>query len=387
MVELRTQYIGMNGPDQHDYEIGAYIDDKVVGFIAYSVIGKQVYVRDMLVHPKYRREGIATSMYRQMEANNPGKIINSGIRTPEGDDFWRSLEGLEQAGAHTLVDQLLKTAQQMEFDFGRSFRRPKRVEPWRQSLEHHLVPPKAGFPDEETWRDELSEEVPIVSWESGEQNLSDAEQVPLDRGLYHGTLRGRVPHIVSRGLKPQIGDFVEEAYGYELGEYPDLAEDAKVSFFADASELDRAITAMISHIAYRTGKYFNHILPMDIMRYGALLVFKRRWDFEHKSEEEDSDKHPISVEPKDWYSKVSQSPDQILTGPKLLMFILHRDPKVFDYLLNTRHFSSQEELSDHIVAAIRGWHKKSIERALRRGRHVPISILKDYPELMHQTGS
>jgi hypothetical protein len=113
MIEYKIEHIGMNGPDQHDYEIGAWEDGKIAGYIAYSEYNGEIHISDMLVAPWQRRKGIATGMINAIQKANPGIHINSGMRTEDGDKFWQSLNGLEQRGEHHQVDDILS----QDFDY------------------------------------------------------------------------------------------------------------------------------------------------------------------------------------------------------------------------------------------------------------------------------
>lgn len=110
MIEYRNEFVGMNGTEQQDFELGAWEGSVPVGYIAYSIYNNAIHIRDILVRKDRRREGIETGMFRFMESEHPGLKIHSGLRTSDGDKFWTSLGQAEKRGEHYLVDRLLALA-------------------------------------------------------------------------------------------------------------------------------------------------------------------------------------------------------------------------------------------------------------------------------------
>ena len=107
MIKYENNYLGMNGP-QHDLQVVARLDGRVVGFISYTIYDEEIHIKHTEVAPEFRRQGIATSMYHLMESENPGLEVHSGMRTNDGDALWKSLKSSEEKKAYRLVDQMLR---------------------------------------------------------------------------------------------------------------------------------------------------------------------------------------------------------------------------------------------------------------------------------------
>jgi predicted GNAT family acetyltransferase len=52
-----------NDREAHLYD--AYVDEKVVGTISYEPIGSRIVLHHSYVHPKFRKQGVASEMVRQ----------------------------------------------------------------------------------------------------------------------------------------------------------------------------------------------------------------------------------------------------------------------------------------------------------------------------------
>lgn len=52
-----------NDREAHLYD--AYVDGKVVGTISYEPIGSRIVLHHSYVHPKFRKQGVASEMVRQ----------------------------------------------------------------------------------------------------------------------------------------------------------------------------------------------------------------------------------------------------------------------------------------------------------------------------------
>ncbi len=58
--------------------------DKVVGFLQYAVYEDEPYIQLIKVDENYRRQGIATSLLKDLQHDFPRTSINTGMMTEEG---------------------------------------------------------------------------------------------------------------------------------------------------------------------------------------------------------------------------------------------------------------------------------------------------------------
>ncbi len=70
--------------------IGAYLGDRPVGYLEYSIFEGNAHITDVQVAEDLRRQGIATQMFRKLEQELEGKIIHT-MQTPEGAQWVSSL--------------------------------------------------------------------------------------------------------------------------------------------------------------------------------------------------------------------------------------------------------------------------------------------------------
>jgi hypothetical protein len=147
------------------------------------------------------------------------------------------------------------------------------------------------------------------------------KQYLAERTLYHGTLIDHKDSILSLGLIPSVGDFVDWAYGNEEDmEMPELV------FMADKKQLQSAFNAITHHVANKLDKSPYDVTSNDIRSHGMLAVIKNVDDIDgmpHRPSHTPSswEEHPYSVEPGDYYSEDLVYVDFVLTGQKLVDFM------------------------------------------------------------------
>jgi 8-oxo-dGTP pyrophosphatase MutT (NUDIX family) len=155
--------------------------------------------------------------------------------------------------------------------------------------------------------------------------------LPLDEILFHGTMRAFEPEIKLFGLVPQVGAFVEDAYGLdekEAGE-PLLTELVYAASFRD---LSNTLTAAQAQIALAKKVDFHNVACCD--RREALVIAVPRFQFRWASGKDcDYGRCPFGVEPGDWYSDERVTPIAYFAGANL------------DRLLETYKKWSSRELS------------------------------------------
>ena len=62
-----------------------------LGGIEYSEFQDEIYINYMEIKEEYKRMGIATALYKELQRLNPNMKINWGITTDEGESFKKSL--------------------------------------------------------------------------------------------------------------------------------------------------------------------------------------------------------------------------------------------------------------------------------------------------------
>jgi hypothetical protein len=160
--------------------------------------------------------------------------------------------------------------------------------------------------------------------------------------LYHGGLKENADSVRQIGVIPQVGEFVENAYG---GEYEDddvwdeAVEASEASYWATYAELQKAVTAMRWHIANKKGIYMDQVTPLDIKEFGMLAMTHPNEDF-FQVAEDDYDTHlkynsdtgtfsdkwwkpenMVGPEPGDVFTQSYHSPDKVFTGKKLMRLL------------------------------------------------------------------
>ena len=76
---------------QDDYILAARYKSLPVGAIDYSVFNDEIYINMIRVIPKYRRQGVASRLYKKLEEYNQGVKINWRGMTPEGYELQKSV--------------------------------------------------------------------------------------------------------------------------------------------------------------------------------------------------------------------------------------------------------------------------------------------------------
>jgi GNAT superfamily N-acetyltransferase len=70
--------------NQSDDSIRAYIGDEMAGYIDYAEYQGEVHIQMISVRKKFRRQGIATAMLRELDRLYPDIEIDPGMTTPDG---------------------------------------------------------------------------------------------------------------------------------------------------------------------------------------------------------------------------------------------------------------------------------------------------------------
>jgi GNAT superfamily N-acetyltransferase len=90
-ITFREECIGAHH-GQLDLVLYAFIDKKPVGSIEHVRFNEKVYISMIFVDPYFRRRGIATALWAELERLNPGRPIVIGNKTDDGEKFFRALK-------------------------------------------------------------------------------------------------------------------------------------------------------------------------------------------------------------------------------------------------------------------------------------------------------
>ena len=163
--------------------------------------------------------------------------------------------------------------------------------------------------------------------------------------LYHGTIVDNADSIREIGIVPEIGSFVSNAYKdeYEAAGIPFEENVAELSYATDKEDFDKAVTAMMHHIAEKLNKSFHDVTNLDIRNHGMIVKIKGSpgeavppSSFEQRPEDYDQDWEMMAeerqlhaVEPGDYYSEyptgnVSSGDIELITGAALMRFLKRR---------------------------------------------------------------
>lgn len=153
-----------------------------------------------------------------------------------------------------------------------------------------------------------------------------AQKIKLaERTLYHGTCTFNESEIRLFGLIPSAGQFVQEMYGQDYEELPEI------NFAADKEKLEVCLSAMERCIAFHLKKDAYQVTENDIRNYGLLAIFSgspgsakpEDTGWQHRNEGDnyfDLDQYP-TVEPGDYFSEGLEKPNILLKGSALIRFL------------------------------------------------------------------
>lgn len=72
---------------QHDYELGLYLNGKILGMVQYTIFNNKLTVSDILVRPEYRRQGIGSKMMQYIKQEHPDAKYVPSMMTDLGAKF------------------------------------------------------------------------------------------------------------------------------------------------------------------------------------------------------------------------------------------------------------------------------------------------------------
>lgn len=85
-IEYRDEHINSHS-GQHDYELGLYIDDEIVGMVQYTLYDGEITVRDIIVRPEFRRQGHGSRMMKYIKQKHPEYEYTPSMKTDLGLKF------------------------------------------------------------------------------------------------------------------------------------------------------------------------------------------------------------------------------------------------------------------------------------------------------------
>jgi hypothetical protein len=175
--------------------------------------------------------------------------------------------------------------------------------------------------------------------EQFEQPQDEFNEAPTDEYVFHGTTREALVNIMQNDLQPSVGAFVENAYGEYAEQGIELEE---ILYLTERGELNKALSAIVFQIgALKQYPWaFDSVTPKDIVEHGVLILVKKDSDMYKADErgmsgnilENDKVESPIGVETEDVWTKESQAPSAIITGPHLLQVLMEYDPQLYQRL-------------------------------------------------------
>lgn len=85
-VEYRDEHIDSHN-GQHDYELGLYIDDEIIGMVQYTLYNGDLTVRNIVVRPEFRRQGYGSKMMKHIKQQHPDYKYTPSMKTDLGSKF------------------------------------------------------------------------------------------------------------------------------------------------------------------------------------------------------------------------------------------------------------------------------------------------------------
>jgi len=93
--------------DQVDMVKKAIIDNKLAGYLQYSIYEELPHIQMIEVAEKYRRQGIATKLLKSLQADFPNKSIDTGMRTPDGVQLFNNISTTQQNKDYVRLSKIL----------------------------------------------------------------------------------------------------------------------------------------------------------------------------------------------------------------------------------------------------------------------------------------
>lgn len=85
-LEFRDEHLD-SYKGQHNMELGAYIDDEIIGMVQYVLYDGELTVSDIIVRPEYRRQGFASRMMQYIKNKHKDYIYKPSMKTDLGAVF------------------------------------------------------------------------------------------------------------------------------------------------------------------------------------------------------------------------------------------------------------------------------------------------------------
>lgn len=85
-LEYRIEHMGYHH-GQDDYELGVYLDDDILGMVQYTIYDGELTVKDIIVLPKHRRQGIGSKMIQYIKQQHPDAKYVPSMMTDLGVKF------------------------------------------------------------------------------------------------------------------------------------------------------------------------------------------------------------------------------------------------------------------------------------------------------------
>lgn len=144
-----------------------------------------------------------------------------------------------------------------------------------------------------------------------------------EKTLYHGTIVDNEASIRQIGLVGAVGAFQQHA-GYDDDYYgTSPTEDDEVVYMTDKKKLDKAISAMVHHVAQKLGKGRHDVTDNDIRNHGLIVKIEDGDEYASRRPEDPKDEreeYPRGAESGDYYAS-EISGDVFVKGAALLRMV------------------------------------------------------------------
>lgn len=104
-IEYRDEHMDSHS-GQHDYELGLYIDDEIIGMVQYTLYDGELTVKDIIVRPEFRRKGYGSKMMKYIKQKHPDYEYQPSMQTDLGSKFKHKDVDLQEV--KNMVRQILR---------------------------------------------------------------------------------------------------------------------------------------------------------------------------------------------------------------------------------------------------------------------------------------
>lgn len=85
-IEYRVEHLG-SVYGQDNYELGAYVNDDIIGMVQYVIFNGVLTISNIVVRPEYRRLGYGSKMMQYLKTYHPDATYKASFKTDDGMKF------------------------------------------------------------------------------------------------------------------------------------------------------------------------------------------------------------------------------------------------------------------------------------------------------------